>query len=427
MFSQLFGSYLVQRGVLAEFQQLKIQEHLSETRVKLGTSAVLAGYMTGEQADEINDLQTENNKKFGELAVEKGYLSSEQIDELLKSQGNEFSKYIDFLTCKLSLSEIEAYIKEFAQEEGFSKDDIKSLKEDNLQTLVDLYCATSDKYVEQLISIVVNNIMRLVSTDFFFGRMIKITNFEYDSLVVLGLDGDLRMQLGFLAREETLGIDSLAQDYAMDVSLFNRDEIFDAIGEFANLNLGLLSASITDKLNCEIKTPKVYLKQKIVGTVYAVPVYLHNKEFLVVISTKGNLLGKEEHEIKIEEKINGETRGKGSVLVVDDSHLMRKLLSVAIQQAGYNVVGMAANGLEAIELYKTLKPDIVTLDINMPLMSGDETLRELIEIDPNAKVIMVSASSNSKNVLSSLKEGAVSFITKPFKTEEIVAALNSIK
>ena len=427
MFSQLFGSYLVQRGVLAEFKQLKIQEHLSETRVKLGTSAVLAGYMTGEQADEINDLQTENNKKFGELAVEKGYLSSEQIDELLKSQGNEFSKYIDFLTCKLSLSEIEAYIKEFAQEEGFSKDDIKSLKEDNLQTLVDLYCATSDKYVEQLISIVVNNIMRLVSTDFFFGRMIKITNFEYDSLVVLGLDGDLRMQLGFLAREETLGIDSLAQDYAMDVSLFNRDEIFDAIGEFANLNLGLLSASITDKLNCEIKTPKVYLKQKIVGTVYAVPVYLHNKEFLVVISTKGNLLGKEEHEIKIEEKINGETRGKGSVLVVDDSHRMRKLLSVAIQQAGYNVVGMAANGLEAIELYKTLKPDIVTLDINMPLMSGDETLRELIEIDPNAKVIMVSASSNSKNVLSSLKEGAVSFITKPFKTEEIVAALNSIK
>ena len=427
MFSQLFGSYLVQRGVLAEFQQLKIQEHLSETRVKLGTSAVLAGYMTGEQADEINDLQTENNKKFGELAVEKGYLSSEQIDELLRSQGNEFSKYIDFLTCKLSLSEIEAYIKEFAQEEGFSKDDIKSLKEDNLQTLVDLYCATSDKYVEQLISIVVNNIMRFVSTDFFFGRMIKITNFEYNSLVVLGLEGDLRMQLGFLAREETLGIDSLAQDYAMDVSLFNRDEIFDAIGEFANLNLGLLSASITDKMNCEIKTPKVYLKQKIVGTVYAVPVYLHNKEFLVVISTKGSLLGKEEHVIKIEEKLDGEIEGKGSVLVVDDSHLMRKLLSVTIQQAGYNVVGMAANGLEAIELYKTMKPDIVTLDINMPLMSGDETLRELIEIDPNAKVIMVSASSNSKNVLSSLKEGAVSFITKPFKTEEIVAALNSIK
>ena len=427
MFSQLFGSYLVNKGVLAEFQQLKIQEHLSETRVKLGTSAVLAGYMTGEQADEINDLQTENNKKFGELAVEKGYLSSEQIDELLRSQGNEFSKYIDFLTCKLSLSEIEAYIKEFAQEEGFSKDDIKSLKEDNLQTLVDLYCATSDKYVEQLISIVVNNIMRFVSTDFFFGRMIKITNFEYNSLVVLGLEGDLRMQLGFLAREETLGIDSLAQDYAMDVSLFNRDEIFDAIGEFANLNLGLLSASITDKMNCEIKTPKVYLKQKIVGTVYAVPVYLHNKAFLVVISTKGSLLGKEEHVIKIEEKLDGEIEGKGSVLVVDDSHLMRKLLSVTIQQAGYNVVGMAANGLEAIELYKTMKPDIVTLDINMPLMSGDETLRELIEIDPNAKVIMVSASSNSKNVLSSLKEGAVSFITKPFKTEEIVAALNSIK
>lgn len=296
MFSQLFGNYLVNRGLLDESLQMKIQEHLCETRLDLGTSAVLSGYMEIGQADEINSMQTQNNKKFGELAVEKGYLNQEQIAKLLKRQGNEFSKYIDFLACKFNFSEIETYLKEFAQEEGFSEADLDSLKEDNLQTLVNLYCKTDDKYVEQLISIVVNNLMRFVSTDFFFGRMMKIKNLEYNFLVVLGLEGDIRMQLGFMAREDILGIDHLAQEYVMNISLFNNDEVVDAIGEFASLNLGLLSASITDKLDCEIKTPEVFIKNRIVGTVYAVPIHLHNKELLVVISTDGTLLGKKKYD-----------------------------------------------------------------------------------------------------------------------------------
>ncbi len=106
-----------------------------------------------------------------------------------------------------------------------------------------------------------------------------------------------------------------------------------------------------------------------------------------------------------------------TVLVVDDAAFMRLSIKNMLQGTDYQVVAEAENGKEAIEKYLEHKPDIVTMDITMPVMTGIEAVRELVKKDPNAKVIMLSAMGQEQMVKDAILSGARSFIVKPFKQE----------
>ncbi len=114
------------------------------------------------------------------------------------------------------------------------------------------------------------------------------------------------------------------------------------------------------------------------------------------------------------------------VLIVDDAAFMRMLLKDIITKAGYEVVGEASNGAEAVEKYKELKPDIVTMDITMPEMNGIEATKEILKIDPNANVIMCSAMGQQMMVVEAIQAGAKDFIVKPFQQGRVVEALSKI-
>ncbi len=114
------------------------------------------------------------------------------------------------------------------------------------------------------------------------------------------------------------------------------------------------------------------------------------------------------------------------VLIVDDAAFMRMLLKDIITKAGYEVVGEASNGAEAIEKYKELKPDIVTMDITMPEMNGIEATKGILKIDPNANVIMCSAMGQQMMVVEAIQAGAKDFIVKPFQQGRVVEALSKI-
>ena len=98
---------------------------------------------------------------------------------------------------------------------------------------------------------------------------------------------------------------------------------------------------------------------------------------------------------------------------------MRYHIKSMVTNNGYNVIGEAENGLEAVRKYKELKPDIVTMDITMPEMTGIEALKEIIKIDPKAKVVMLSAMGQESMVKEAILSGAKNFIVKPF-TETIL-------
>lgn len=114
------------------------------------------------------------------------------------------------------------------------------------------------------------------------------------------------------------------------------------------------------------------------------------------------------------------------ILVVDDAIFMRKSLRMILEQNEFEVVGEAENGEEAIEQYKLLKPDIVTMDITMPVMNGIEALKAIIKVDSKANIVMISAVGQESYVKEAIISGAKSFIIKPFKGETVIQILNTI-
>jgi len=114
------------------------------------------------------------------------------------------------------------------------------------------------------------------------------------------------------------------------------------------------------------------------------------------------------------------------VLIVDDAAFMRISIKNMLTKNGYEVVGEAENGAIGVDMYKDLKPDIVTMDITMPEMSGLEALKEITKQDPQAKIVMVSAMGQEAMVREAIVSGAKGFIVKPFKEEGIIAAIKKL-
>lgn len=115
--------------------------------------------------------------------------------------------------------------------------------------------------------------------------------------------------------------------------------------------------------------------------------------------------------------------GEKTVLVVDDAAFMRMMLKDILEKNGFKVVGEAANGEEAVKKYKDLKPDVVTMDITMPVLDGIKAAKKIKKIDPEAKILMVSAMGQEKLIIESIEAGAEDFIVKPFQPGKVVEAV----
>lgn len=114
------------------------------------------------------------------------------------------------------------------------------------------------------------------------------------------------------------------------------------------------------------------------------------------------------------------------VLIVDDAEFMRLSLKSMLERNGFQVVGEAENGAIGVKKYIQFKPDIVTMDITMPNMTGIEAVKAIKTIDPKAKIVMISASGQEASVKEAMILGAKYFIVKPFKEEYMVETLNKI-
>ena len=112
------------------------------------------------------------------------------------------------------------------------------------------------------------------------------------------------------------------------------------------------------------------------------------------------------------------------ILIVDDAAFMRMMIKDILSKNGFDVVGEAANGDEAVDRYKELTPDLVTMDITMPEKDGIAALKEIKKINPAAKVIMCSAMGQQAMVIDAIQAGAKDFIVKPFQADRVLEAIN---
>ncbi len=114
------------------------------------------------------------------------------------------------------------------------------------------------------------------------------------------------------------------------------------------------------------------------------------------------------------------------VLITDDAAFMRMTIRKILEDNGIEVVGEAGNGKESVDKYKELKPDIVTMDITMPVKNGIEAIRDIIEFDSNARILACSAMGQESMVIEAIKSGAKGFIVKPFQADKLLMELEKL-
>ncbi len=115
-----------------------------------------------------------------------------------------------------------------------------------------------------------------------------------------------------------------------------------------------------------------------------------------------------------------------SVLICDDAVVMRMMIKGILTNAGYEVVGEAENGAIGVEMYKKLSPAFVTMDMVMPEVDGISAVKQIVALDPNAKIIMCTSMGQQQLVVDAIKAGAKGFVTKPFQPPKLLEAVEKV-
>lgn len=115
-----------------------------------------------------------------------------------------------------------------------------------------------------------------------------------------------------------------------------------------------------------------------------------------------------------------------TVLICDDAIFMRTMIGDILSQAGFQIVGEAETGVQAVDKYRSLKPDLVTMDIVMPDMGGIDAVREIMKDDPSAKILMCSAMGQQALVIEAIQAGAKDFVVKPFQPSRVLEAVQRV-
>ena len=432
MFSQLFGNYLVKENILQEQTLQKLLAEQSQTRVKLGMIAVADKLLTEEQAQEINQLQQQMDKRFGDIAIEKGYLTDAQVSELLKKQGSPYMQFLQLLVEKtnIQVSKIDGYLAAFQREQGFDDSEMEQLKLDNIDAIVPIYAFAAKPYITSIVGLVLRNITRFVTSDFYIDHIRQTSHFEYRSFAGQRSEGAYSVCIGLAAPREEDAFVQVASGFANEQFTHTNVEVYDTVGEFVNCISGLFATALAEKgIELEIQPQFSYENQIAQGNAYILPIYLSGKELVLYLAVDSEVqIGTLPLVNKMQMKQGSEVTAdsKGTVVVVDDSGMSRKMLRNLLEDAGYTVVAEAADGMEGVLAYKQYHPDIITLDITMPNMDGTEALRQIKDYDPDANAIMITAAGQQKKVIEALKIGASKFITKPFDKEEVLKSVEEL-
>lgn len=335
-------------------------------------------------------------------------------------------KFYQLLTdmAGLSLSKIDEYMNGFKSTNGFTDSELEALKEEDIEKLIPLFAATMNSMVTSLSGLVLRNLTRFVTSDFYPERMRKIKDYEYTVLAGQAIKGDHSLYLGFAAQNDMSGVIELAKGFAKEGNNLTSDEVYDAVCEFCNLNNGLFaSESSKNGIDIDMLPPEVYVGQKISGSAYVMPIVINNCHIDMIISVDESFrAGETAHNVEVihKDSAGNADSSKGTVMIVDDSALIRKMLRAMLEKNGYAVTAEACNGEEAVQKYKENKADVVTLDITMPKMDGVAALKEIMAYDKDARVMMITAAGQQDKIVEALKSGALQFIMKPFNEEDVL-------
>ncbi len=434
MFAQLFGKYLTEKSIIKEEIYQEIFEKQKSVRVKLGTIAVAEGMLTSEQAEEINQLQKQLDKRFGDIAIDKEWLTPEQMDTLLSKQGNAYLQFIQLFTelTGLSTADADQFVKAYQKDSGFTDAEMEALKSDDIDKLMPLFVFSSKPHVREIASLVARNLTRFISSDYYIDKAQHVKDYSYSHLTCQELFGDDSVFVGISAGDDEKGFLKVASSFSKKEIPSIDADAYDAVGEFINVTSGLFVTELSKKkVDLDMEPPVSFKKQTARGNFYVLPIVLEGHRLDVIISVnEGFIPGENPEQLDTVTVSSGLTAGSenslGNIMIVDDSRMSRSILRDVLEKEGYSIIREAANGEDAVEAYNECKPDLVTLDITMPKMDGLEALTKILDMDADAKVIMITAAGQQDKLIKALKVGAKRFINKPFNEEEVLKNVRDV-
>jgi two-component system chemotaxis response regulator CheY len=120
---------------------------------------------------------------------------------------------------------------------------------------------------------------------------------------------------------------------------------------------------------------------------------------------------------------NGTGKRSFKLMIVDDSNIMRRRIERSQQFEELQLIGTAGNGLEALELFRKMDPDVVTMDLTMPQMDGIECISKLVELKPAVRILVISALADKATAVEAMEKGANGFLNKPFTDRQLNEAI----
>lgn len=284
MVDYILGNYLVESGKISKAQLNAILQKQDSVRVKLGLIAVAEGFMTQEEAEEVNHLQSLMDKRFGDIAVERGYLTDTQVTMLLKKQGNSYLTFVQTLLDEdiTTMEEWEWLLDDFKRENGLGNTEMEDLKSDDTDRILPLVLPEAAGPYQQMIGTMVRTMIRLIDRHVYVGRAAMVEEFPYDGAVKQQLVGEGGIMSCLAERDGGL---------LQVCSVFGREEFtrldmdaLDAAGELLNCVNGLYASNLSHEGKLlELMPPEYRPGTAQCKSICRIPVFVGNHGFYFAV------------------------------------------------------------------------------------------------------------------------------------------------
>ncbi len=409
MIPKFFGQYLLERGIVKREQLIEAIKYQEEIKQKLGEVALEKGYLTEAQIKKIHNEQKTTDLMFGELAVKLGFLNENQLDELITIQKNNHIFLGEALVKKgfVSQKTIDNQLDKFKEEQ-------KDISPENINLDIN---EKYNSYILYYVDLVSKMLLRIAEIESKSGKPI-IREDKVDThylSVYIDITGNMYARLMLSLTKEA--VFEIAQKF-LGEAIDDEEIAMENAGEFLNMVCGNLSAL----MEREGKKIQISIPHIIKGFDKPNLLIKVNEKAVVfpLTTTKGycevQTLIQEERPKKTIEK-----SGKKTVLIVDDSKSVAYKLGKIIETMGdFEVVHHAITGEEGVDKYAELKPDLVTMDIILPGMSGIEAIKTIKDKDVGANIIVISSvGGGQEKLFEAIQAGAKNVIVKPFEDERV--------
>lgn len=287
MFGRIFGEYLVNQQYLSE-QQLKEVLSLQEnSRAKIGKIAVAEKMLTEEEAEKINHIQAREDRRFGDIAVEKKLLTGFQVEKLLSLQGSPYHTFMEVLTGRAFMSEVEANraLAQFQSQMGYTKEALEAIKSGNADRILPLFLHSSNIMEAELAGVAMRTVLRLIDTRAVPSKSMEKTAFPFSYFAMQNAMGDHNILFGIAGDEK--GMLAVASGFGREQFEQMDEDAFDSVCEFVNCINGLYASALSGKnVQVDMVPPNFYTAGSINSdkAFCAIPVKLHEEEITLLIA-----------------------------------------------------------------------------------------------------------------------------------------------